>query len=416
MMEIINDLWFKRRDIVSDGYDEALDYLVKIIPFNIISIRTGTKCWTWTIPEKWTVRDAYIEDMEGNRLLSLVDHPLHIMSYSLPNDAIVTKEELLKHLHSNPQRPGAIPFKFKYYEKDWGFCIQYNRLKEFQQDQYKVFIDSSFDEGSLKVGEYTILGETDETIVLIAHLCHPAMANDDLTGVAVLIQIATELNQIQNHFTYKFLVLPETIGSIAYLSQNEENIPKFKYGLFLEMLGNANNFALQLSRLGNTRIDRVSRYVMKHMLRNFREGLFRQVVGNDEMVFDGPGIFIPMPSISRWPYPEYHSSDDTPGIISEDNLNEAKAVIMEILRIIDQDYYPKRQFKGPIFLSQYGLYVDFWENPKLNDNLEKLMLSLEGNKSIFDICEELDMEFDDVKNYVDKFENYGLITKSFEGL
>jgi aminopeptidase-like protein len=292
------------------------------------------------------------------------------MSYSLPVDKTVTKAELMNHLHTRPDRPNAIPFEFKYYEKDWGFCIQHNKLKNFTDTMYKVLIKSTFSHGSMKIGEYTNPGKSNDVVVLVAHLDHPAMVNDDLTGVAVLIEIAKELKKQDNNYTYKILLLPETIGSIAYLSQNEEQIPNMKYGLFLEMLGNNNIHALQLSKQGNTMIDRIARYVLKKNC-SFREDKFRKVISNDEMVFNGPGVNIPMISISRFPYPEYHTSDDNPSIVSEKNLNESKKIILEILRILDQNFIPKRKFKGPIFLSRYGLWVDYRTNKKLNENLNK---------------------------------------------
>ncbi len=411
MIKLIEDIWFKRRDIISDGFDESLEYISKIIPLKIHEIPTGTKCWTWTVPEKWSVKEAYIEDMEGKRFLDIKDHPLHVVSYSLPVDRVVTKAELMRHLHSNPGRPGAIPYEFKYYERDWGFCIQHSKLRDFTKDRYRVLIDSTFEEGTLKVGDCTIKGEIDETIVIVAHLCHPAMVNDDLTGIVVLVDLAKQLEKRNNHYTYKFILLPETIGSVAYLSQNEDIIPQLKYGIFLEMLGNNNIHALQLTWQGNTRLDRIARYVFKKRLTAFREGEFRKVIKNDEMVFNGPGVSVPMISISRFPYPEYHTSDDNPGIISEANLVESRDIILEVLDIIDNDYFPRRRFKGPIFLSGYGLWVDWRINKKLNQNLDQIMLKLEGDKSIFDIAEDLDMEFSDVLNYANKFYEKGLIEK-----
>lgn len=413
MRKLINNIWSKRRDIVSDGFDESLEYISKIIPLKIHKIPSGTKCWTWIVPEKWSVKEAYIEDLDGNRILDLKDHPLHIVSYSLPIDRIVTKNELMRHLHTKPERPEAIPFEFKYYERDWGFCIQKNRLKEFKKDKYRVFIDSKFEKGELKVGDYTIKGRTDTTIVLVAHLCHPAMVNDGLTGVAVLVDIGKEMSKKRNHYTYKFLLVPETIGSIAYLSQNENIIPKLKYGIFLEMLGNDNTHTLQLTRGGNTRLDRIARYVMKKKLRNFREGPFGKIPRNDEMVFNGAGVNIPMISINRFPYQEYHTSDDNPNIILEENLIESKHLILEILDVIEKDYIPRRQFKGPIFLSGYGLWVDWRINKELNAKIEQIMLNLDGDKSVFDIAEELDIEFNDVLNYIDKFFDKGLIKKNY---
>ena len=411
MMQLINDEWYKRRDLISDGYDSSLNNISKIIPLEILEFPTGMKCWTWTIPEKWSVKEAYIEDLDGNRILDLKDHPLHIISYSLPIEKTISKEELLQHIHTNPKRPDAIPFEFKYYEKDWGFCMEHNKLEKINSEKYHVFIDSSFTAGSLKVGDYTIKGKSDEIIVIVAHLCHPAMVNDDLTGVSVLVDVAKTISKKDNYYNYKFLILPETIGSIAYLSQNENIIPKLKFGIFLEMLGNDNIHTLQLSKRGDTKLDRICRYVMKRKLTTFKEGPFREVIANDEMVFDGPGVDVPMVSISRYPYPEYHTSDDNPSLISEENLNESKNLILEILRVIDTDYTPKRLFKGPIFLSGYGLWVDWRINRKLNKNIEQIMLRLEGDKTIFDITEELEMEFDDVLNYVNKFIEKELVKK-----
>lgn len=412
MMKLINDLWFLKRDIVSDGFDDALNYISKIIPLKIHKIPSGTKCWTWTVPEKWIAKGAHIEDLKGNKLLDLKDHPLHLMSYSLPINKIVSREELLLHLHTRLDRPNAIPFEFKYYQKDWGFCIQNNRLKDFQDKEYKVFIDSKFEKGNLKVGEYTIKGKTKETIVLVAHLCHPCQANDDLAGVAVLVDIAKELSKKNNYYTYKILFVPETIGSIAYLSQNEKIIKDIKYGIFLEMLGNDNNLALQFSRQLNTKLDKIAEYVIKKSTKNFRQGKFREIVRNDEMVFNGPGVNVPMISISRFSYLEYHTSDDNLEIIKEEKLKEAKQITLEILDIIDKDYIPKRTFKGPIFLSGLDLWVDWRKNRKLNESLEKIMLNLEGDKSVFEISEELNMDFYEVLSYINKFLEKKLINKN----
>ena len=412
MIKLIEDLWYKQRNIVSDEYEEALKYISNIIPLKIHEVSTGTKCWTWTIPEKWTVNEAWIEDLDGNRLLDFKDHPLHVISYSLPINKIVTKNELMEHLHTNSKRPDAIPFEFKYYQKDWGFCIQHNKLKQFTKEKYKICIDSKFENDSLKIGDFTIKGESDDTIVMVAHLCHPSMVNDDLAGVSVLVDVAKELSKKNNHYTYKCLFLPETIGSIAYLSQNEELIPNFKYGIFFEMLGNKNIHALQLSRQGNTRLDNIARHVLENETETFREGKFREIICNDEMVFNGPGINIPMISISRYPYPEYHTSDDNLSIISEELLNESKNTILEILKILDADYIPKRKFKGPIFLSGYGLWVDWRVNEELNLNIEKIMLRLEGDKSIFEIAQELGMKFLNVKEFVDKLLDKQLAEKT----
>ncbi|MFA6427531.1 MAG: DUF4910 domain-containing protein [Candidatus Magasanikbacteria bacterium] len=411
MMKIIQDLWHKRRDIVSDGFDESLNYLSKIFPMKIHEITCGSTCWTWKVPQKWSVKEAWIKGSNGDILLDLKDHPLHVVGSSLPIDKKVNKEELFKHLHSNQKQPNAIPWVFKYYDRDWGFCIEHEKLKNFVDDNYHVYIDSEDTGGSLKVGEITIPGESDEIIFLVAHLCHPAQVNDDLTGVAVLMDVIQALSKKKNYYTYKAVIVPETIGSIAYLSQNEDLISKARYGIFFEMLGNDNNHVLQYSRQGNTKLDRIAEYVIQRREDDFRSGPYGEVVGNDEGVFNGPGINIPMISISRWPYPEYHTSKDNLSIVTEDRLEESKRIFLEILDILDTDYIPRRTFKGPVFLSGHGLWVPKEVNRPLNHNISKIMYRLEGEMSVFDIADELHMDFGVVLEYVNKFFEKGFITR-----
>jgi len=411
MYDLIKDLYFTRRDLISDGYDEALAYISKIIPLKIHNIPSGTKCWTWTVPKKWSISDAYIE-VDGKKLLDLNDHPLHVISYSLPINKIVNHKELMNHVYSNAKRPNSIPFQFKYYEQDWGFCIEHNKISNFSHEKYHVVINSQYTDGFLKIGEISIKGSTDETIVLVAHLDHPAMANDDLAGVAVLVDVVKELLNNNNlYYSYKILFLPETIGSIAYLSQNENLIPKLKAGIFLEMLGNDNEFALQFSRQSNTILDKIARNILKSKYPNFSQGEFREVIANDEMVFNGPGLDIPMISLSRWPYPEYHTSDDNLSIISSEKLEASKNIILEIIETLEQNYCPKRKFVGPPFLSGYGLWVDWQDDLAQNLLLEKIFMEFEGDKSIIDIAEQFDLPFKKVYDYVNKFVDVGLVEK-----
>jgi aminopeptidase-like protein len=411
--KIVEDLYFTRRDLISDGYDKALEYLSKIIPLKIHKIASGTKCWTWTVPKKWNVSDAYIE-ANGKKLLDLKNHPLHVISYSLPIDKVVSHAELLEHIYTNPKRPDSIPFQFKYYEQDWGFCIEHKKLETFSHDQYRVLINSKFDDGELKIGEVFIKGKSNETIVLVAHLDHPAMANDDLAGVAVLVGIAKSLLEKSNlRYSYKFLILPETIGSVAYLSQNENIIPNLKFGIFLEMLGNNNEFALQFSKQSDTILDQISKNLLKTNYPNFSQGEFREVVANDEMVFNGPGVNIPMISISRWPYPEYHTSDDNISIIKPEKLEESKSLILEIIECLEDNYFPKRKFIGPPFLSGSGLWVDWQDDLKKNLLVEKIFMEFEGDKSIIDIANQLDLPFKKLLEYVNKFVDAGLVEKKF---
>ncbi|HSQ27511.1 MAG TPA: DUF4910 domain-containing protein, partial [Anaerolineales bacterium] len=236
MVELIQELWFLKRDLVSDDFDRALYRLAEEIPqMKIHEYPTGETCWTWRIPEKWTCHEAYLETLDSRRLIDYEDHPLHVVSYSLPFEGQVSRQELFDHLHVHPRLTDAIPFVFKYYERDWGLCTTQELKQSLTDETYRVVIRSSFEPGTLKVGEVIIPGKSDQSFMLVAHLCHPAMVNDDLTGVVVGLEVARALlNGPQPYYTYRLLILPETIGSVAYLSHHEQLIPKMVGGLFLE--------------------------------------------------------------------------------------------------------------------------------------------------------------------------------------
>lgn len=414
MIPLIRDLWFKRRDIISDGFDESLEYISKIIPLKIYEIPTGKRCWTWTIPKKWTVKEAWIKNSKGKILLHNKDHPLHVLTYSRPVDKTVTHQELMKHLMFDKKRPNSIPYHEKLiYRNDWGFSIQFEKLKEFRSKNYHVFIDSKFEDGSLKVGEINIPGEVEDTIVIVAHLDHPCMVNDDLTGVVGLVEVAKKLKERKNHFTYRLFLLPETIGSIAFLSTNEEIVSKIKYGIFLEMLGTKSNLIFQHTKQGDTMIDRIAKYVVNKELKKYKEVPFIGIMANDEQVWNGPGIDIPMIAIGRGHYPQYHTSDDTPKIISERNIWQCIDIVMKIINVLDSNYTPKRKFIGPVFLSGVGLYIDKTSgDPKDAYKFRRMLNYFEGDKTVFDISQLIDVDFEKALSWANMFLEKELIEKN----
>jgi aminopeptidase-like protein len=408
MLRVIDDIWQLARHIVSDDYDEALARLHRYLPLTVHEVASGTQCWTWRVPNKWGCREAYIE-AGGERLVDVADHPLHIVYGSQPIDRMVSHEELMQHLTWKDDRPGAIPFEFKYYEPDWGFCIPRNWLPRFTAAEYRVKIDVVDEPGTLKIGEHFIQGESDRCIVIVAHLCHPAMVNDDLAGVAVSVDIARRL---QNpYYSYRFLYLPETIGSVAYLATHEEVISDLAAGIFLEMLATPGPLVLQHSYEHTARIDHMASYVLGQLQPGLQEGAFRTIIGNDEMVFDGPGVRVPMISLSRWPYPEYHTSDDNPNLVVPESLVEAREGVLELLRYLEADYVPVRTFRGPLFLSGYGLWVDWRVDRKLNRALEWVMNNLEGELSVSELAARAEVDFWQLKAWLDRALSFGLIRK-----
>ena len=407
MLDLIYELWFLRRDLISDGYDFALKRLVAETAGKMIvhEYPTGEPCWTWRVPEKWTCSAAYLETLDGRRLIDAADHPLHVVSYSLPFEGVVSREELLRHLHVHPRLPHAIPFVFKYYERDWGLCASRILRDSLDEASYRVVIRSQFTPGALKVGELIIPGQSEQTFVLAAHLCHPAMVNDDLTGVLVGLEAAQALLAgPQPYYTYRLLIVPETIGSLAYLSHNEPLLPKMVGGLFLEMLGNDSPHALQGSFQPQSQVDRCFRATLPALDSHSYSAPYRTVINNDERQFNAPGVRVPMLSLSRveppgsssWPYAEYHSSLDTPAIVTEDRLQASVQVVLELIEAWERNQYVVNAFKGEVFCSGYGIWIDYHTNPEGHRRLFEILERCDGERTVADIATGGERDLHDV--------------------
>jgi len=419
MLDLIHELWFTKRDIISDGYDRALYRLAQETPMTVHEYPTGEACWTWRVPEKWTCHQAYLETLDGRRLIDYAEHPLHVLSYSLPFVGLVSREELLRHLHVHPHKPEAVPFVFKYYERDWGLCTSQNVRDSLKDQAYQVVIRTSFENGTLKVGEIVVPGESDECFVLAAHLCHPAMVNDDLTGVVVGLEVMHTLqSSAPRRYTYRFLILPETIGSVAYLSHHEELIPKMVGGLFLEMLGNDSPHALQGSFQPHSQPDRCLGSALSAIDPLSFQSAYRTIIDNDERQFNAPGVRVPMLSLSRVeapkssglpPYPQYHSSLDTPVIVSQERLEASRDAVLALLDAWEHNQYVVNNFKGEVFCSRYGIWIDHATNPEGHRRLFEIMERCDGTRTIADIATELSIPFQSAWQVVSLLEEKGLV-------
>jgi aminopeptidase-like protein len=325
--------------------------------------------------------------------------------------------ELSPHLHYNEQRPGAVPWVFKYYERNWGFCLSKDLCDRLDRSaRYRAVIRSEFvSEPGFRVGVGVVHPEGGPApdggeMIVAAHVCHPMQANDDASGVVSLIGLARRLAENPlppGSLSVRFLFCPETIGSITYLAHHEDLIPQLRAGIFLEMTGSRGPLAWHHTRRGSDRLDRITTSILPE--KEFVARDFAAAPANDERVINGPGIDVPCISLNRWPYPEYHTSDDDPSVIEEGQLDEAAAVAERIIRIYATDYIPKRKFKGPVFLSGHDLWVDWRENWELNRAIEKIMIRFEGDLSVFEISEEVGLDYWMVREYVEKFREKGLI-------
>lgn len=412
------------RTLASDGTDEALGIVREAMPaaaeFAVESYAPGAPIWSWQVPERYLVDEAYLETEQGQRVIDFADNPLHLVSYSLPVDKTLAWDELVPHLFYSDERPGAIPWNYNYYQRDWGFCLAKDVFETLPRDvRYRVVIRSEFltdpKDGGFRVGAGVLhpgggpVPEVGEFLIS-SHICHPMQANDDAAGVVTAIEVAHRLAEKPlppGSMSVRFWCGPETIGTIAYLAHHEDLIPRLKGGIFVEMTGNENTIAWHHTRQHNHLLDRITAHVLRdteHVERDFAD-----FPPNDERVINGPGVNVPCISVNRWPYSEYHTTDDNPDIIHEPMLQGAADVIEQIVRIYATNYRPKRNFRGPLFLSGNDLWVDWQENFALNRSYEKIMMSFEGDNSVFDIAEEVGLDYWVVREYVEKFRIKGFI-------
>ncbi len=415
MMALLERLWPMHRTVNSDDIESAISICEEYIGderFTTHRYPARSDQLTWWVPERYHVNEAWLE-LDGERVADFSVNSLHLLSYSPSVKIDTTLGEIRDHIWSREDRPDDVPWEFKYYERDWGFCVRHNDLQRFDDSARAVgVIDVEFRDEPLPVGEFYIPGETDEDALFLTNICHPMQVNDSLAGLVVGTEMAKMLAAApKNKLGFRLLVVPETIGTIAWFANNEDKIKATKHAWFCEMVGHDQSFILQTSRNEDTLIDRAFLAAMKNHEKHGpgRTGPFRHVVASDEIITDGPGYDIPTPSLTRWPYPEYHTSADNPSIIQSDNLAEALDVCLDVWNILNKNYFPIRRFKGPVMLSRHGLWVDWREDKELNLKTEAIMLNLEGDKSILDIASELDLPFETVHAYVEKFAKADLV-------
>lgn len=418
MEAMIRDTWFLERNLVSPGFDAALRRLGAEVPMIEHEYPSGTEAWTWIIPDRWVCREAYVERLNGERVLDAREHPLHCASYSASFEGVVSRDELFAHLQVHPVLRDGIPFGWKYYRTEWGLCCAAEQRERLTDDEYRVVIRTERAPGMLRVGESVAEGSSGLEFVLCAHLCHPCMVNDGLSGAVVGIEVMRALRALpRRRYTYRLLLLPETIGSIAWLSRHAHLFPKIEGGLFLEMLGTDCPHALQHSFASDSELDRLSLAVLRERDPQAWAGPFRRVIANDERQFNAPGVRVPMLSLSRvfhpqtgkWPYPEYHSSQDTADFVSMERMEESLEIVLHLVRRLEENGYPLNLFRGEVFATRYGLFVDFYEDPEGNRRLFDVMHMVDGTRSVFQIAGATGFSFDAVMATLRSLEHHGLI-------
>lgn len=399
MYRLMTELYPICRSITGDGLRASLRILQKHIPLELHEVPSATRVFDWTVPKEWNIWDAYVKDIRGEKVIDFQRSNLHVVNYSVPIHEKMPLERLKQHLHSIPEQPDWIPYRTSYYKEYWGFCLPHRTLEALEEGEYEVTIDSSLEAGHLTYGEYYLEGETDDEILISSHSCHPSLCNDNLSGMALATFLAKHLTTLELRYSYRFLFIPGTIGSITWLALNESQVPKIKHGLVVACVGDPGKLTYKKSRQGSAEIDRAVIHVLKHSGQDYEVVDFTPY-GYDERQYCSPAFNLAVGSLTRTPhgrYPEYHTSADDLGLVQPAYLADSLVKYLAVLDILENNKkYRNNNPKCEPQLGRRGLYAAFGGR-KDASQYEMAMLWVlnysDGAHNLLEIAERSDFEF-----------------------
>ncbi|MFF7813810.1 DUF4910 domain-containing protein [Streptomyces sp. NPDC007945] len=415
MQALVERLYPLCRSITGDGVRATLDIVGEYVPLRVHEVPTGTRVLDWTVPQEWNIRDAYVADATGRRVVDFAASSLHVLGYSVPVAATMPLSELRGHLHTLPDQPDLVPYRTSYYTPRWGFCLSQNTLDALPDGPYEVRIDSTLADGHLTYAEHVVPGRVADEVIVSSHVCHPALANDNLAGIAVAVFLARALAEGTPHYTYRFVFAPGTIGAITWLARNAERIERVRHGLVLACAGDRGRLTYKRSRRGDAEIDRVLRHVLETSGRPHEIVEFTPY-GYDERQYCSPGFDLGVGSLSRTPYggyPEYHTSADDPDFVSPEAMEDTLAVCREAFGVLDRNRrYVNLSPYGEPQLGRRGLYDSLGGRSDAKEAQLAMLwvLSLsDGGPSLLDVAERSGLPFDAVATAAEALRDAGLI-------
>ncbi len=391
LYRLVSELYPICRSITGNGVQESLRLLQREAPLSLHEVPSETKVFDWVVPPEWNIRDAFIKNSHGEKIVDFNKSNLHVVNYSLPIRRKMSLSELRPHLFSLSDSPEWIPYRTSYYKETWGFCLTHRQLQNLADGEYEVCIDSTLEPGHLTYGEFLIKGATDAEVLISAHCCHPSLGNDNLSGMAVAARLAQHLSARQLRYSYRFVWLPGTIGSITWLALNEARLPKIKHGLVLSCVGDPGKFTYKRSRFGDAEIDRLTAHVLQHSGREFQLLDFSPI-GYDERQYGSPGINLPVGCFMRTPngkYPQYHTSADDLSLVKPANLAESLEQLLHIVSALEENRtYVNLNPKCEPQLGRRGLFRQKGgtKNPAAEEALLWVLNFSDGSHSLLDIA------------------------------
>jgi aminopeptidase-like protein len=399
MYQLMSDLFPICRSITGNGVRETLTRIRSVIPVEIKEVPSGTRVFDWKVPREWRIEDAWVKNPRGDKIIDFKKSNLHVLNYSSPVRKKVTLNELKEHLFTIPDHPDWIPYRTSYYQENWGFCISHKQFAQLKDESYEVLIDSSLEDGFLTFGEFYLKGANSEEVLISTHICHPSLCNDNLSGIALCAILGKHLSKVSLQYSYRFLFIPGTIGSITWLNLNKESVSKIKHGLVVAGVGDSGNFTYKKSRIGSAEIDRVVTYALKKSANDFNVIDFFPY-GYDERQYCSPGFNLPVGCLMRTPYgqyPEYHTSADNLEFVKPENLAISLSLYLDVLKILEKNKkYMNQNLMCEPQLGRRGLYQHIGGHA----DSEKFQLALlwtlnlsDGENSLLDISERSSLDF-----------------------
>jgi len=415
MYGLVEELYPICRSITGDGVRKTLEILSRHVPLTVREVPSGTSVLDWTVPKEWNIRDAWIADASGARVVDFRKSNLHVVNYSVPVRTRLPLAKLRRHLHALPDKPDLIPYRTSYYEETWGFCLTQRQLDALPDGDYEVCIDSTLEPGSLTYGEFVLPGASDDELLISTHVCHPSLCDDNLTGIAVSVSLARALAAMpERRLSVRFLYAPGTIGAITWLAQNGDGARRIKHGLTLTCLGDGHPFTYKKTVDGGAEIDRAAAHVLAtsrlpHSVIDFFP------YGYDERQYNSPGYRLPVGSLMRGrhgQFPEYHTSGDNLSFVSAERMTESLNVMHDIAHVLlGNAKYMNLAPYGEPQLGKRGLYraIGGTSIPDLQMALLWVLNLSDGRRSLLDIAERSHMSFRSVRAAADVLVQHALL-------
>jgi aminopeptidase-like protein len=399
MHQLMSKLFPICRSITGDGVRSTLKIIGEHINIKTNEVATGTKVYDWTVAKEWNVKDAYIKNSSGRKIVDFKNSNLHLLNYSIPVKKRVLLEELKEHIFTIPERPDWIPYRTSYYNENWGFCMTHNQFLELRDKEFDVVIDSCLTNGYLTYGECFIEGEKKDEVLLSCHICHPSLCNDNLSGIVLSVFLAKHLSQASLRYSYRFLFIPATIGAITWLSLNETHVAKIKHGLVAACVGDSGKFTYKKSRQGDAEIDKAAANVLKHSSSDYEINDFSPY-GYDERQYCSPGFNLPVGCLMRTPYgqyPEYHTSADNLDFVKPEALADSFSKYLQVLNILENNKkYINLNSKCEPNLGKRGLYEKIGGKSDVEDKKMAIFWVLnfsDGAHTLLDISDKSGLKF-----------------------